>query len=63
MTDEQYLPAGEIAALKQEGWRVCQMINGYIRYLRGRKAGESLSLHESAPACGLTDDGLDEPLA
>jgi len=61
--DEQYLPADEIAALKQQGWRVCQMINGYIRYLRGRKAGESLSLHESSPAYGLTDDELDASLA
>jgi four helix bundle protein len=32
--DEQYLPEKEIASLKQEGWRVRQLIDGYIRYLR-----------------------------
>ena len=29
--DEQYLPEEEIASLKQEGWRVRQLIDGYIR--------------------------------
>ncbi len=61
--DEEYLAADEIAGLKQEGWRVCQMIRGYIRYLRGRKAGESLPLHEPPPAYGVTDDELDASLA
>jgi four helix bundle protein len=37
--DEQYLSAGEIALLKQSGWRVRQLIDGYIRYLRDQKAG------------------------
>ncbi|MBI2926221.1 MAG: four helix bundle protein [Verrucomicrobia bacterium] len=57
--DEQYLSADEVAKLKQEGWRVYQLLNGYIRYLRERKAGASLALHESSPAYGLTDDELD----
>jgi four helix bundle protein len=35
--DEQYLSDGEIAALKEEGWRVRQLIDGYVRYLRDRK--------------------------
>jgi four helix bundle protein len=60
--DEQSLPANEVAALKQQGWRVYQLINGYIRYLRERKTGESLTLHESSPAYGLTDDDLDAML-
>ena|ERR1051325_6169643 len=57
--DESYLPPPEIAALKQQGWRLCQLINGYIRYLREQKAGSSLAIHESSPAYGLTDDELD----
>src|SRR5438309_4701974 len=46
-TDENYLPTPEIATLKQHAWRVYKLINGYIRYLRERKAGASLALHES----------------
>jgi four helix bundle protein len=57
--DEQYLPGNEVAGLKQQSWRVYQLINGYIRYLRERKTGESLALRESSPAYGLTDDDLD----
>jgi four helix bundle protein len=38
--DEQYLPDEEIASLKQEGWRVRQLIDGYIRYLRQQKNSE-----------------------
>ena len=54
-----YLPAEEIAPLKQQGWRVYQLLNGYIRYLRDQKAGGSLGVHESSAAYGLTDDTLD----
>jgi four helix bundle protein len=57
--DEHYLPPTEVGSLKQDGWRVYQLLNGYIRYLRARKAGASLALHESSPAYGLTDDELD----
>jgi four helix bundle protein len=57
--DESYLPAEEIAPLKQQGWRVYQLLNGYIRYLRDQKAGGSLGVHESSAAYGLTDDKLD----
>ena len=39
--DEQYLPEKEIASLKQEGWRVRQLIDGYIRYLRQQKHSET----------------------
>ncbi len=46
--DEGYLPPADIANP-----------NGYIRYLRERKAGASLALHETSPAYGLTDDELD----
>ena len=38
-SDEEYLPNTEIPGLKEQGWRVYQLTNGYIRYLRERKAG------------------------
>ena len=57
--DESYLPPNEIADLKEEGWRVHLLLNGYIRYLRDRKAGASLALRESSSAYGLPDDELD----
>lgn len=60
--DESYLPPGEIAPKKQQGWRVHQLLNGYIRWLRERKQGASLELREDSPAYGLTDDDLDEIL-
>lgn len=48
--DEQYLPVEEIASLKQEGWRLRQLIDGYIRYLRDQKnSGGSSSVQETAP--------------
>src|SRR5215813_14491574 len=54
--DELYLLAVEITPLKQQGWRVHQVINGYIRFLRERKQGAFLELREDSPACVLTND-------
>src|SRR5438045_7858899 len=39
--DEAYLPIQEMEPLRQEGWRVHKLINGYIRFLR-RRASEDL---------------------
>src|SRR3954467_6408372 len=39
--DEHYLEPAEVSELKQQGWRVYQILNGYLRYLRQRKAGSS----------------------
>ena len=61
-SDEEYLPNTEIPELKAQGWRVYQLTNGYTRYLRERKAGATLALHESSPAYGLTEDELDAVL-
>ena len=61
--DESYLPGAEIEALKRQGWRVHQLLNGYIRWLRERKQGATLELREESPAYGLTEDQLDELLA
>jgi four helix bundle protein len=46
--DECYLPQGRIDSLKQDGWRVRQLIDGYIGYLRKRKS-DSSKIKEEAP--------------
>jgi four helix bundle protein len=50
--DEQYLPTQEIVSLKENGWRVRQLIDGYIRYLRDQKAG---SVREACATYGVSD--------
>jgi four helix bundle protein len=60
--DESYLPNAEIEVLKQQGWRVHQVLAGYMRWLRERKQGASLTLNEDSPAYGWTDDDLEELL-
>ena len=52
--DEQYVPIEEIASLKQEGWRLRQLIDGYIRYIRDQK--NSSSVREAAPVYDEIDD-------
>jgi four helix bundle protein len=61
--DEHYLSVSEVAALKQQGWHVLKLMNGYLRYLRERKVGESLPLHESGAAYGETNEDLEAWLA
>src|SRR6266536_5158418 len=53
--DESYIPSDEIQELKSEGWRVHKLINGYIRFLRGRTAGDSSRVREDS-----LDDDLGE---
>ncbi len=49
--DENYLPQEELKELEGFGWRVHRLINGYGRYLRGRKgASREDEIHESPPA-------------
>ena len=55
--DQKYLSPSEVATRKQEGWHVLKLINGYLRYLRDSKAGDSLALKESPQ---LYDDGDDQ---
>jgi four helix bundle protein len=55
--DEQYLATAEIERLKQEGWRVHKLINGYIRFLRSRTTGGSSRVQESSTD-DLTEDEL-----
>jgi four helix bundle protein len=55
--DEQYLPAEQIASLKEDGWRVRQLIDGYIRYLRQQNAGGGKLVREDSP---LYDEDIDD---
>lgn len=55
--DKQYLSHGEIAVLKEEGWRVRQLIDGYVRYLRDQKNSMgTASVRETSP----TYDDIEE---
>ena len=47
--DEVYIPESELCPIKQLGWRVHSLINGYGRYLRKRKSEQSAALHETGP--------------
>ena len=58
--DESYLPVVETDPLKRRGWRVHQVLNGYMRWLRAQKQGVALELRENSPAYGLTADQFDE---
>ena len=55
--DEQYLPLDEIVSLKEQGWRLRKLIDGYIRYLRDQKNSQrSSSVRETSPAYDDTDE-------
>jgi four helix bundle protein len=56
--DENYLPRPEVAELKENAWNIHRVMAGYLRYLRDRKLGESLSLREDSPAYGLSESDL-----
>src|SRR4051794_36256350 len=58
--DESYLPDAEIEVLKQQGWRVHQLLNGYMRWLRQQKQGSGTTLHEESPVYGWSDTDLDD---
>jgi four helix bundle protein len=45
-TDEKYLGAEQIDGLKSEAWRVLGLINGYLRYLRDRRASSESVVRE-----------------
>ena len=56
--DEVYLPVDEIGSLRQEGWRVHKLINGYVRFLRRRVSGDSPRVRETSG--GLSHDDLED---
>jgi four helix bundle protein len=53
--DEGYLPGQDIESLRQEGWRVHKLINGYIRFLRRRASEDSSRIQEVT-----VDDDLED---
>ena len=55
--DKQYLTAEQIASLKQDGWRVRQLIDGYVRYLRQQNAANEKLVREDPP---LYDEDIDD---
>jgi four helix bundle protein len=57
--DEKYLAGPEINGLKERGWRVHKVINGYIRFLRRRTTDKSGRLQE-LPDDERNEDGVDE---
>lgn len=57
--DERYLGAEEIERLKQEGWRVHRVINGYIRFLRSRTGDKSPRFKESPDTEPDVNDSTD----
>ena len=59
-TDETYVPENEIQKLKSEGWRVHKLLNGYIRFLRGRAAGDSSRVREDSSNDNLNKDDLED---
>jgi four helix bundle protein len=57
--DERYLPEAEVGRLKQQGWSVLRLVNGYLGHLRRQKSGESLGLREDSSHYGELDDELE----
>ena len=56
--DESYLAGSEIDSLKEQGWCVHRLLNGYMRWLRERKEGAALKLREDSSAYGGDDQLL-----
>jgi four helix bundle protein len=61
--DENYLPANEVETLKSDGWRVHKLINGYIRFVRGRIDERSSRLQESPADKVFPEEELNDVLS
>jgi four helix bundle protein len=48
--DEEYVEIKEVESLKQEGWRLRQLIDGYIRYLREQNKTVGSKVREIGPS-------------
>ena len=57
--DQLYLTLTEIAKLREEGWRAHKLMNGYIRFLRGRVASDPSRVHEVTSDYDPSDDDLE----
>jgi four helix bundle protein len=58
--DEGYLPPGDIPALKEHGWRVHKVLNGYVRFLRNRNSAGSSRVAENVLEYPVVDDESDD---
>jgi four helix bundle protein len=56
--DEKYLESERVAEFKNEAWRVLGLINGYLRYLRDRKAAEQSVIRETSRNSTEEDNAL-----
>lgn len=45
--DEKYVDAEQVTGLKNEAWRLLGLINGYLQYLRSRKASLRSTVRET----------------
>lgn len=61
--DENYLPAEEVETLKSDGWRVHKLINGYIRFVRGRIDERSSRVQESPADKVFPEEELNDVLS
>lgn len=62
--DEKYLQNDEVAELKGKAWRVLGLINGYLRYLRDRKAENRSTVREDDDnALALLEEALSDTSA
>ena len=61
--DENYLPADEVETLKSDGWRVHKLINGYIRFVRGRIDERSFRVQESPADKVFAEEELNDVLS
>jgi four helix bundle protein len=53
--DEGYIPPDEVATLREKALGVLALLNGYLRYLRGR----SSSIHEPHDSYSVSEDLLE----
>jgi hypothetical protein len=49
--------------LKQQGWDVSKLLNGYLRWLRDRKTDQALALREDSVPYGEDNADLEAWLA
>src|SRR5437588_6722890 len=56
--DEKYIHNDKVAELKEEAWRVLGLINGYLRYLRDRKADGGSVVREGRVNSPEDDEAL-----
>jgi four helix bundle protein len=61
--DENYLPAEEVETMKSGGWRVHKLINGYIRFVRGRIDERSSRVWESPADKVFPEEELNDVLS